>query len=489
MSLTGGPTDDWGLPQHSEAPPLEQQPPPPQTQQDHHVLSAVGVVQHAPGQIPDLSNLPVQIILDALAAKSKAELGQYATDLNRLGEKLGKRLVPLWKNEKVPQGCMRCHSIHARCDGKRPCGRCLSRNVEAQCAYPSDPDFVPPQRKQRTKPNKRPLEESMPEPVGEIVLEVVAKAHSQQLQPPHLPMPPQQPEPMQQQREQPPPPPQDRRQAKRAAKESERPLRRDGVTPSGDILCPHGIEKRYCLDPGCVENGAGKAMCQHGRRKRSCKEPDCKNETERKRQEVSSRRCIHGRQKRLCREGDCLKEYSAASKAYREQMQQRRAEGIAPSIKLPPVVKYIRRVCQQCDQTATFGLKADGRKVACRMHKEEEHVDLSKAICAVEGCTRPARFGEVGARPTTCVEHRRPEYVDCATKRCEHVDPPTDATSGGIICVAGANYGDALERKRRFCRGSIHLPFLSLSFPLSLLRVPIPSFSLPGAHRPLVAKS
>ena len=90
---------------------------------------------------------------------------------------------------------------------------------------------------------------------------------------------------------------------KQATKPSARPIKREGVTASGDILCPHGIEKRYCLDPVCLENGGGKAMCVHGRRRRCCKEAECKAETERRRIDVQSRRCIHGRQKRMCREG------------------------------------------------------------------------------------------------------------------------------------------------------------------------------------------
>lgn len=133
---------------------------------------------------------------------------------------------------------------------------------------------------------------------------------------------------------------------KRSEKLGPRPIRRDGVTASGDIICPHGIEKRYCLDPVCVANGGGKAMCQHGRRRRCCKESECKAETERKRAEVTSRRCVHGRQKRLCREGDCIKEFSAANKAYRESMQQRRSEPPPPVIRVPVAVKSARKLCE-----------------------------------------------------------------------------------------------------------------------------------------------
>ena len=125
-----------------------------------------------------------------------------------------------------------------------------------------------------------------------------------------------------------------------------------------------------------------------------------------------------------------------------------------------------------------FGLKGDGRRVACRMHKDEEHIDLSKAICAVDGCSRTARFGELGERPTACVQHRRPELVDCSTKRCQHVDPTLDADSVGAICFTGANYGDPHERKRCFCRGvALLTPFFSLFFSI---HPPLPV--CPGEH-------
>ena len=285
-------------------------PPPPQ----EHVLSAVGVLGASPplAVSPELlAGVSAQALLDALAQKSKAELGHFSQDLGKVTEKLGKRLVPI-RDEKLPQGCVRCYTIHARCDGKRPCGRCMSRNIEAQCVYPTDPDYVP-QRRSRQR-QKRPLEEELGDHAGEGV-----------------PPPPSSPPDGLEQAT--------ARRQKRDGKGSVRPARREGVTASGDILCPHGIEKRYCLDPGCVANGGGKAMCQHGRRRRCCKEPECKGETERKRQEVEARRCVHGRQKRLCREGDCLKEFSAASKAYREMMQQRRSEELQPAAKAPPVAK------------------------------------------------------------------------------------------------------------------------------------------------------
>jgi len=303
-----------------------------------HVLAAVGVPGPAPPlQVPLelLAGIPAQALLDALAQKSKAELGQFSQDLCKVSEKLGKRLVPI-RDEKIPPDrCVRCHTIHARCDGKRPCGRCLSRNLEAQCVYHTDPDYMPPQRRSRPR-EKRPLEEDLSDPVGESVPPPPSSPPSDGLE-------------------------QAAPRQKRDGKANVRPVRREGVTASGDILCPHGIEKRYCLDQGCLANGGGKAMCQHGRRRRCCKEPECKAETERKRQEVEARRCIHGRQKRLCREGDCIKEFSVASKAYREMMQQRRSEVLQHAMK-HPAVRAVRKVCEHPGSFCIISLPRTGER-------------------------------------------------------------------------------------------------------------------------------
>ena len=303
-----------------------------------HVLAAVGVPGPAPPlQVPLelLAGIPAQALLDALAQKSKAELGQFSQDLCKVSEKLGKRLVPI-RDEKIPPDrCVRCHTIHARCDGKRPCGRCLSRNLEAQCVYHTDPDYMPPQRRSRPR-EKRPLEEDLSDPVGESVPPPPSSPPSDGLE-------------------------QAAPRQKRDGKANVRPVRREGVTASGDILCPHGIEKRYCLDQGCLANGGGKAMCQHGRRRRCCKEPECKAETERKRQEVEARRCIHGRQKRLCREGDCIKEFSVASKAYREMMQQRRSEVLQHAMK-HPAVRAVRKVCEHPGSFCIISLLRTGER-------------------------------------------------------------------------------------------------------------------------------
>jgi hypothetical protein len=302
-----------------------------------------------------LAKVPAQAILDALAAKSRAELGRYREDLSRIGEKIGKKLVPFGNAEHADSrdGCATCNSVRARCDGKRPCGRCISRGNEALCAYASDPDFVP-RRKQRSVKKQQMHEE----PIGQddfarqrleessTEAEEILEAASQV------------------------PPPSAAVQRKRPAYESTRPIRREGVTASGDILCMHGVEKRNCLHETCVADGGGKAMCQHGRRRRICKEPECKRETERRRLEIESRRCEHGRQKRLCREGNCLKEFPAAIRAYRDSLLRRKTCGGDGTTCVPrlPRPTRTRPACADTDPPACHPCDEDVRISRFRLY-------------------------------------------------------------------------------------------------------------------------
>jgi hypothetical protein len=108
MSVNGGaPAHEWAVAAD------ESEQPPPHAQE--HGMPAMGGLASAQSQAPVsaavetmLATMSAQAILDALAAKPKAELGQYTLDIKKIGEKIGKKLVPVWKNEKVPVGCMRC---------------------------------------------------------------------------------------------------------------------------------------------------------------------------------------------------------------------------------------------------------------------------------------------------------------------------------------------------------------------------------------------
>ena len=442
-----------------------------------HGLPGVGLsvpVTTVPSYDALLSGVSTQAIFDALAAKSRAELSAALPALKRIGDRIGKRLVPIWRNAEVPQGCQRCHSMRAHCDGRRPCGRCLSRNLGAQCVFPSDPDFVPPSK---ARPRgKRTLEEAIaPEVQGGMVegeggpgrASTVGFGADQHPPPAHAahalgafggaelarlsehveggdagslqlsrgslteqrpPLPP-----AVQRLDGPEPGPQHQPPRESAGK-----MQRRGRTASGDVICPHGVERRHCVDPHCVATGGGKAMCQHGRRRRTCKEPECREETERRRQEAHAR-------------GEGGKQAAAAVPPPRQAP----TPPPPPGQSTAPQTRRARQVCQypECRQAAQYGHRADERRVACATHKQDSMLNLTKALCYVETCPRAARFGAVGQRPVACVLHRREEFVDRATKRCQHREPAlTGDGAAAPACTAGANYGDACEGKRRFCR-------------------------------------
>ena len=455
-----------------------------------HGLPGVGLsvpVTTVPSYDALLSGVSTQAIFDALAAKSRAELSAALPALKRIGDRIGKRLVPIWRNAEVPQGCQRCHSMRAHCDGRRPCGRCLSRNLGAQCVYPSDPDFVPPSK---ARPRgKRTLEEAIaPEVQGGMVegeggpgrASTVGFGADQHPPPAHAahalgalggaelarlsehaeggdagslhpsrgslaeqrpPLPP-----AVQRLDGPEPGPQHQPPRESAGK-----MQRRGRTASGDVICPHGVERRHCVDPHCVATGGGKAMCQHGRRRRTCKEPECRQETERRRQEAHARGGVDGRFRRLRGDGEGGKQAAAAVPPPRQAP----TPPPPPGQSTAPQTRRARQVCQypECRQAAQYGHRADMRRVACATHKQDCMLNLTKALCYVETCPRAARFGAVGQRPVACVLHRREEFVDRATKRCQHREPAlTGDGAAAPACTAGANYGDACEGKRRFCR-------------------------------------
>ena len=102
------------------------------------------------------------------------------------------------------------------------------------------------------------------------------------------------------------------------------PVQKPGFSTSGDKLCEHGLEKRYCLHPTCVSQGGGRAMCKHGKRKRSCSDPECVAETEERRRQIQSGRCKHGVQMRCCTEEECRIDFQLAGHQYREKLKERK---------------------------------------------------------------------------------------------------------------------------------------------------------------------
>jgi len=102
------------------------------------------------------------------------------------------------------------------------------------------------------------------------------------------------------------------------------PIQKAGFSSSGDKLCEHGMEKRYCMHQSCVAQGSGKAMCKHGKRKRSCVDPDCIRETEDRRRQIIDGRCKHGVQMRCCTQDECRIDFQLAGHQYREKLKDRK---------------------------------------------------------------------------------------------------------------------------------------------------------------------
>ena len=129
-----------------------------------------------------------------------------------------------------------------------------------------------------------------------------------------------------------------------------------------------------------------------------------------------------------------------------------------------------------CQVQATFGEARTRKPLRCRRHRRRTDVDTRHAPCMHEGCVRRAYYGEAGGPALTCLQHKREGHLDVTSKRCEAVvdaaaaaqaagmDTSGDAASFGEatavvrrnsqrrgLCQSQANFGDALERRKRFC--------------------------------------
>lgn len=216
----------------------------------------------------DLTQLPVEALLNALNRKPEAELREASGRLTALGAKVGAKVVALrqssakstGKNKVRPDrtACWQCRRGHYKCDSQRPCQRCIDRGWAQSCSFDVDDSSVPLPKSDVARVRKKP------------------------------------------------------------------PIQKAGYSASGDKLCEHNMEKRYCLHPTCVAQGGGKAMCKHGKRKRSCTEPECVNEMEERRRQIQQGRCKHGVQMRCCTQEECRIDFQLAGHQYREKLKERK---------------------------------------------------------------------------------------------------------------------------------------------------------------------
>lgn len=72
-------------------------------------------------------------------------------------------------------------------------------------------------------------------------------------------------------------------------------------------------------------------------------------------------------------------------------------------------------LCQHhdgCPKRATFGLASErGKPRHCSAHKAAGECDLVHKMCAAEGCTRQAGYGEMGGQAVACRSHKLPEHI------------------------------------------------------------------------------
>ena len=115
---------------------------------------------------------------------------------------------------------------------------------------------------------------------------------------------------------------------------------------------------------------------------------------------------------------------------------------------------------------ATFGEARTRKPLRCRLHRRRADVDTRHAPCMHEGCVRRAYYGEAGGPALTCLLHKREGHLDVTSKRCEAVVDAAAAAQASCgeatasvrcnlqrrgLCQSQANFGDALERRKRFC--------------------------------------
>jgi hypothetical protein len=285
----------------------------------------------------DLSQLPVEALLNALKSKPVEELLEGAGKLSAISAKVGYKQVSIQHahakvdspkpriKPEVRTACVQCRRTHFKCDSNKPCGRCVSRGWSQECSFDADEDSLqsqPPVQRVRKKP----------------------------------------------------------------------PVQKPGYSTSGDKLCEHGLEKRYCLHPTCVNQGGGKAMCKHGKRKRSCPEPECVAEMEERRRQIQSGRCKHGVQMRCCTQDECRIDFQLAGHQYREKLKERKRGASSEPGDSSDKLSKVKRASRPGPLKRVAGAEGEGAE----MHDGTDGTDKTAAAAAVMALSGQDACGTVG---------------------------------------------------------------------------------------------
>jgi EsV-1-7 cysteine-rich motif len=93
---------------------------------------------------------------------------------------------------------------------------------------------------------------------------------------------------------------------------------------------------------------------------------------------------------------------------------------------------YIR--CQDTACTgvcASYGYEADGRKIRCAKHKEDDMVDLINRKCNEPKCNVTASFGyEADKKKLRCFAHKDDDMVSLTSRFCKHPGCKTQPSFG-----------------------------------------------------------
>jgi hypothetical protein len=288
----------------------------------------------------DLSQLPVEALLSALKSKPAEELLEGAGKLSAISAKVGYKQVSMQHahskldspklriKPEVRTACVQCRRTHFKCDSNKPCGRCVSRGWSQECSFDADEDSL------QSLPPKSPVPRLRKKP----------------------------------------------------------PVQKPGYSTSGDKLCEHGLEKRYCLHQTCVNQGGGKAMCKHGKRKRSCPDPECVAEMEERRRQIQSGRCKHGVQMRCCTQDECRIDFQLAGHQYREKLKERKRGASSEPGDSSDKPSKVKRASRPGPLKRVAGAEGEGAE----MHDGTDGTDKTAAAAAVMALSGQEACGTVG---------------------------------------------------------------------------------------------
>eukprot|EP00960_Hanusia_phi_P041260 754910-Hanusia_phi.AAC.1 len=98
-------------------------------------------------------------------------------------------------------------------------------------------------------------------------------------------------------------------------------------------------------------------------------------------------------------------------------------------------IDLVNKKCQWaegCDHQATFGEEGERAAQFCAEHKQEKHINV-RSRCLVSSCVRQRAYGNIGGSPLFCSAHRNASHINLVSKLCSHPDGCTKIPSFGLV--------------------------------------------------------